>query len=276
MYVIEQFTKGKKGYPDQCEDLFIINSNFVAVIDGATNVSGGLYDGKTPGRIAAETIKNSIESLPAEATPSKLLKEINQAMRAMHENYQIKEIIEKDVWKAPTASLAIYSRHHQEIWQIGDCQFMLDGVLYQNEKEIDRITGEARSLFLESEIKQGKTIEELLENDTGWKFILPLIKQQYYLQNDSSNQYGFEVINGFPVDEARIKITPVPKKTKELVVASDGYPFLKPTLEESEASLLQLMKEDPLCFRRYKSAKGLIKGNLSFDDRTYVRIRLEN
>lgn len=65
-------------------------------------------------------------------------------------------------------------------------------------------------------------------------------------------------------------IYPVPPCSR-LVLASDGYPVLKETLAESEAVLRELMEKDPLCFRENKGTKGLVKGNDSFDDRTYIR-----
>jgi len=58
---------------------------------------------------------------------------------------------------------------------------------------------------------------------------------------------------------------------KQIVISSDGYPFLKPTLQESEKMLATLIKEDPLLYKKFKSTKGIVKTNYSYDDRTYVR-----
>lgn len=274
MKLLEHYIKGKKENQDLSEDLFVFNDHFAAVIDGATNVSGGMYGNKTPGRIAAETIQACIEKLPPEVSLSDMIETVTWKMQEAHHTYKMKEAIEKDRWKAPTASVVLYSRFYQEVWQIGDCQLMIDGKLYLNEKYVDKITAEARAMYLEAELNQGKTVDELLENDTGWQFVQPLIRQQHYLQNAPDNQYGFEVFNGFPVDMSKIKVTRVPKTARQIVLASDGYPFLEATLQESEDKLARLLKEDPLCFRKYKLAKGLMKGNHSFDDRTYLRMEL--
>ena len=48
-------------------------------------------------------------------------------------------------------------------------------------------------------------------------------------------------------------------------------PVLKDTLAESEKSLDELLQKDPQCLRENRGTKGLVKGNQSFDDRTYVR-----
>ncbi|MFS0862083.1 hypothetical protein [Fredinandcohnia sp. 179-A 10B2 NHS] len=269
--MIESLSEGKLGEADLCEDLFVYTNDFVAVIDGATNISGRKMNGKTPGRLAAEIIKATIESLPREISLQDMIKEINLSMQHTYHEIGLVEEIKKNAWMAPTASLIVYSDYHREVWQIGDCQCMIDDKLYKNEKVIDEITANARSLYLEAELIKGKTITELLENDPGWTFIQELIQQQYFLQNDPENQYGFEIINGFEVDFSKVKIIKVPTDATYIVLASDGYPYVKSSLAESEELLQKVLTEDPLCFRLYKSAKGLKKGNLSFDDRTYLK-----
>ena len=43
------------------------------------------------------------------------------------------------------------------------------------------------------------------------------------------------------------------------------------TLAESETALANLIANDPLCISLYKATKGVLAGNASFDDRSYVR-----
>ena len=274
--IIELFNKGKTGNPEICEDLFVANDNFVAVIDGATNISSRLIRGKAPGRIAAEVIRASILEATEDIELPALIAGINKNLRILYEEIGILDEILGHPWMAPTACLICYSHYYQEIWQIGDSQCMIDEQLYTNEKIVDDITANARALYLESELKNGKTIENLLEHDPSWDYIRTLIKHQYYLQNDKDNQFGFEVINGFDLDFSRVKIIKVPEGTRTIILASDGYPILKTTLTETEDELQHLLQTDPLCFRQYKSAKGLQKGHLSFDDRTYIRFEIQN
>ncbi|WP_428909779.1 hypothetical protein [Niallia sp. Krafla_26] len=270
--LIELFQQGKQNNEDLCEDMYVFNNQFVAVIDGATNIWDRVIRGKSPGRFAAEVIKQSIEQIENErCTLEELIENINKDLQQAYQENGILEEIKHNRTLAPTASLVVYSHYHQEIWQIGDCQAMIDGKLFINEKELDSITANARSLFLEAELKKGKTVEDLLVEDSGWDYIKPLIQQQYYLQNDPESQYGFEVIDGFEVALSKVKKIKVPSNVKEMVLASDGYPYLKPTLQESEDSLQDLLKTDPLCFQQYKCTKGLRKGNVSFDDRLYIR-----
>jgi glycerophosphoryl diester phosphodiesterase len=59
------------------------------------------------------------------------------------------------------------------------------------------------------------------------------------------------------------------------VLASDGYPYLKDTLIASEQALQELLQNDPMLFRDYKTTKSVQEGNLSFDDRAYLKILLQ-
>ena len=58
------------------------------------------------------------------------------------------------------------------------------------------------------------------------------------------------------------------------MLASDGYPDLKETLAASEERLQEILDDDPLLFRKYKATKGMHEGNVSFDDRAYVKLKV--
>ena len=58
------------------------------------------------------------------------------------------------------------------------------------------------------------------------------------------------------------------------ILASDGYPVLADTLEETERLLACSLAEDPLRIGEHLSTKGVAAGNESFDDRTYLRMKL--
>ena len=57
----------------------------------------------------------------------------------------------------------------------------------------------------------------------------------------------------------------------EIVLASDGYPHLAPTLAETEAWLDEQRRNDPLNIGEFKATKAFVEGNNSFDDRSYIR-----
>ena len=81
-------------------------------------------------------------------------------------------------------------------------------------------------------------------------------------------------MDGYSIDSKHIKVHKISESDFTIILASDGYPEVFNTLQESEDYLDYILKNDPLCYRIFKSTKGLKKGNLSFDDRAYVKIEL--
>ena len=81
----------------------------------------------------------------------------------------------------------------------------------------------------------------------------------------------FAVIDGFNIPQQLVPVYTLDFQPWELVFATDGYPFLCPTLAESEAKLDEQRQNDPLNIGQFKATKAFLKGNNSFDDRTYVR-----
>ena len=106
----------------------------------------------------------------------------------------------------------------------------------------------------------------------------------------SGQNQNYTVIDGFPIYREGVKVVALKTKpvlsgidtyfqeqTKpvsslnEVVLASDGYPFLKPTLAASEAALAEQIANDPQNIHFFIATKGIVEGNKSFDDRTYIR-----
>jgi hypothetical protein len=69
-------------------------------------------------------------------------------------------------------------------------------------------------------------------------------------------------------------VIPVPPNARSLVLASDGYPEVLPTLRESENLLASIREADPLLIDRQLSARGIPPGREWYDDRTYLRLEL--
>src|SRR5690625_2460922 len=274
MRIIEQYIKGKKD--GNCEDGLLITEDFVSVIDGVTSKSNYRLDDMTTGQIAVKIIKESIKNFNSNITYNQAIDKLTQSIRQFYIEEDMLEIAKKNTTNRLAACAIIFSKKKEEIWIIGDCQYMVDGEHYENPKVVDEIISEARSLFVASELKMGKTLDEMMEFDSSREYILPLIKRGATYQNDqSNNQYSYAVIDGFDVTEKDVQVVST-RNAEEIVLASDGYPKLFPTLSETEKYLQYILKVDPLCYKKYKSTKGLVKGNDSFDDRTYVRLQVVN
>lgn len=264
MEIIESFVQGKKAEDFKNEDLLLITYDFIAVVDGVSAKNGRIFNGFTGGRAAADKVCEAIVLLDKNATAKQATEKITQA---------IAELYEKDEPKgAAAAGAIIFSKERNEIWSVGDCQCLINGKLFSHEKEVDRINSDVRALVLEMAKREGKTQEELLKNDLGRYFIMPILENQHIFAN-KTGRFSYGVLNGTPVPDEHIIIHKV-KSGDEIVLASDGYPKLFATLSESEEYLEKMLKENPLCIGEFRSTKGLQKGCSSFDDRTYIRFKV--
>lgn len=214
-----------------------------------------------------ELICRYIDDMPADITMENFCKGVTEAVAA---EYRAAGIDTEKLRETPTdrmtASVIVYSKHRREIWMAGDCQCMIDGLHYDNPKPCEREIAEERASILAKALASGATVQELQGDDIGRKAILPKLKAACKGQN-----VVYPVVDGFPIPTHLVKVIPVGKGLHDIVLASDGYPQLKPTLRESEEALSRLLREDPLCIRMNVATKGLARGQQSFDDRTFVR-----
>ena len=100
------------------------------------------------------------------------------------------------------------------------------------------------------------------------------ILSQYWLQNRGDLQHGYSVFDGMLVPKNKIKICKFGSGT-HLIIATDGYPKLFRTLKESENFLKELMEKDPIGYKYNYFGRSIENGHLSFDDRTYVSIKIK-
>ncbi|MBQ5746780.1 MAG: hypothetical protein IIV81_02460, partial [Clostridia bacterium] len=166
------------------------------------------------------------------------------------------------------ACAVIYSKYHGEVWSYGDCNLMINGRRYDYSKEIDNIFSAVRAFVIECYLKEGGNKEDLYKKDVGREAILPFMKKQTAFANEDST-FGYPVINGTKINEKFIRIEKV-VKGDFVVLASDGYPKLFETLEESEKHLQYILETDPLSIGENMQTKLMAEGNISFDDRSYI------
>jgi hypothetical protein len=292
MKVVEQFIRSKLGPNlDTCEDGFIRTNDFCCVVDGATSVTGGRWTSAqiTGGQWAARVLLDGVEN-HLSPTCGSAREAVDVLTKCIQDAYRSEEgvldIMECTPEERATASIMLYSKHLNQIICVGDCQAALldkSGKIFQVIQPIkhnDEVMSQGRCMFLQLELARGKTAEELRNapSDVGRDFIEPLRRGQRLFQNNPDappiNQYW--VMDGFPVSAKGIEVHHVPRKTRQIILASDGYPKLYATLDETEAALHSILKQDPLLMDLYMSTKGVRPPAESFDDRTYLSIDLEN
>lgn len=264
----------KTGNETDNEDGIFINSSFVAVIDGATSKVTQKLDGETPGRTGMHAIKSALQHIDPRATAHQAVEILTDAVQEIYRAHGMIEKVIHDPKYRISSSVMILSTHRNEIWSVGDCQYLLDGHYYfQSVKAVDTCLAEVRSLFLTIELLAGKNLSDLQAFDTGREFIRPLLERQASLQNNpSADEFTYCVIDGFSVPSQGIHVHHLSGETKEIVLATDGYPQVAMSLDESESNLHRIIEQDPMMFRQVKSTKGRQRGFVSFDDRSYVRL----
>lgn len=261
MRIIESRVVGKH-VPADCEDGIVVTADFAAVVDGSTSKTPHCIEtGKSNGRLAMEIITSYIESsLDRNATCDDFCRGVTAAV---HDRYIMAGADTDWLRSHPedrlTASAVVYNDARKEIWMVGDCQCMVDGQLVTNGKPSEAVIAARRALLMED----GKTAQEaraMIEPD--------LVKAMREGQN-----INYSVIDGFEIYRPDVRIVDA-GKAAHIVLASDGYPFLAPTLRESEALLARQLRDDPQNIRFFKATKGLRQGNVSFDDRSYISIKI--
>lgn len=277
MKVIESKIEGKKS-PESCEDGLVVTADFIAVIDGSTSKTPHhLSPDMKNGRYAMVLISEYIQhKLKPESTVEDFCEGVTSYIyNKVYRQQGIEEQMQAHPEERLTASAILYSKARNEVWMVGDCQAIIDGKLYENNKPFEDIVARRRVEL----IRQGFTPQE------ARKTIEPLLIQAM-LEGQNKT---YTVIDGFPIYQKGVKVVSLnapqknvetdvadslPLPTKEIVLASDGYPFLKPTLAESEEALAHLLAYDPQCTHEFIATKGIVVGNKSFDDRTYIRFQI--
>ena len=281
MKIIESSIIGKKSQ-EACEDGMVVTDDFIAVIDGSTSKTPKhLNPDMKNGRYAMMLISEYIrEELKAYASVDDFCQGVTAYIyNKVYEKLGVEERLKEHPEERLTASAILYSRTRNEVWMVGDCQAIIEGKLYENGKPYEEKIAR----------KRVELIEQGLSPAEARKMIEPLlIKAMLSGQNKT-----YTVIDGFPIYRKGVKVVALKMKPvssgietyfqehskpvsspNEVVLASDGYPFLKPTLAASEAALLHLIAHDPQCIHDFIATKGLVAGNKSFDDRTYIRFRV--
>lgn len=278
MKIIESCIIGKKS-PEACEDGMVVTDDFIAVIDGSTSKTPKhLNPDMKNGRYAMMLISEYIqEELKADASVDEFCQGVTAYIyNKVYEKLGVEERLKEHPEERLTASAILYSRTRNEVWMVGDCQAIIAGKLYENGKPYEE----------EIARKRVELIAQGLSPAEARKQIEPLlIKAMLSGQNQT-----YTVIDGFPVYREGVKIVALKMKPasssietyfqeqpkpvlspNEVVLASDGYPFLMPTLAASEAALAEQIANDPQNIRSFIATKGIVEGNKSFDDRTYIR-----
>ena len=287
MKIIESSIIGKKSQ-EACEDGMVVTDDFIAVIDGSTSKTPKhLNPDMKNGRYAMMLISEYIrEELKADASVDEFCQGVTAYIyNKVYEKLGVEERLKEHPEERLTASAILYSRTRNEVWMVGDCQAIIAGKLYENGKPYEEKIARKRVELIEqglSPAEARKQIEPLLieamlsgQNQTytvidGFPIYREGVKV-VSVSDSSSVQDSVPASDSVPCSDSASASGTIPSSSSEIVLASDGYPFLKPTLAASEAALAEQIANDPQNIHSFIATKGIVEGNKSFDDRTYIR-----
>lgn len=291
MKIIESSIIGKKS-PEACEDGMVVTDDFIAVIDGSTSKTPKhLNPDMKNGRYAMMLISEYIrEELKADASVDDFCQGVTAYIyNKVYEKLGVEERLKEHPEERLTASAILYSRTRNEVWMVGDCQAIIDGKLYENGKPYEQEIARKRVELIEqgfSPAEARKQIEPLLieamlsgQNQTytvvdGFPIYREGMKV-VSVSDSCSVQDSVPASDSFPCSDSVSASGTISVSSSEIVLASDGYPFLEPTLAASEAALAEQIANDPQNIHSFIATKGIVEGNKSFDDRTYIRFSVE-
>lgn len=287
MKIIESSIIGKKS-PEACEDGMVVTDDFIAVIDGSTSKTPKhLNPDMKNGRYAMMLISEYIwEELKADASVDDFCQGVTAYIyNKVYEKLGVEERLKEHPEERLTASAILYSRTRNEVWMVGDCQAIIDGKLYENGKPYEQEIARKRVELIEQGLSPAEArkqiepllIKAMLSGQTQTYTVIdgfPIYREGVKVvsvSDSSSVQDSVPASDSVPCSDSASASDTIPSSSSEIVLASDGYPFLKPTLAASEAALAEQIANDPQNIHSFIATKGIVEGNKSFDDRTYIR-----
>ena len=238
----------------------------MAVIDGSTSKSQKQYSRFcSNGRYAMKLVSKCIKKMSADTTCHRFCLQVSRLFADAVCGSWFRRPLPDPVDRL-AASTVIFSRLRREIWLIGDCQCLVNGELFENPKPYEAELAAKRAAI----IKHSSNQKNFLVHDSARETIVP---EMMNIMREQQN-VKYAVIDGARIPEEHVRVLTLDFQPKEIVLASDGYPFLRPTLEESEAALAKQLTDDPLNIGNFQATKGCMKGNNSFDDRAYIRFKV--
>ena len=219
------------------------------------------------GRYAMQLVSRYIRRMPADASCQQFCKGVTRAIARHYWLRFPKKRMAEHPEERLTASTVIYSRLRREVWLVGDCHCLIGGQYYDNPKPYEEQLAEMRAAKVVSLLAEGYTESQLRQrHDPAREVMIPTMIEVMKNQNIT-----YAVIDGFPIPQQFVPVITLDFQPWEIVLASDGYPFLAPTLAETEALLDAQRQNDPLNIGQFKATKAFVEGNNSFDDRSYIR-----
>jgi len=267
MVNVEYFSIGKN--TSKNEDFVGKNDHTFVVADGATDISGRKYDGKTSGELASRLIVETC--LNYELDGIKLIERINENMQDLYRKHENNKAFTDKRYRYISAFVSASVRDDRMIiTQVGDTSFRLNGdIVYQDDNKLQEKMSKMRRNYIQTfgskYDEDSEEFQKILVDSR--KALGDVLENQYDILNNPNHELCFEKIDGFYVPKGYFYNIPL-EDVKTLEMFTDGY-FSIPkesTIDAWEKEFVKVEKEDPYKYKEYPSTK--IK-----DDRTIMIVR---
>lgn len=257
VFTVNLFSEGKD--PSRNEDCAGYDMETVVLSDGATDKAGIYYgkdNGQTGGEIVSKLIVDAV--LASNLNGRELVDYLTGVIRGYYKRYNPEALVNSELRFAGTLVAARIVGNELVVTQVGDSIFRINGIdVYKNEKLIDE----------EMALMRRRYIERTGDIEGGRDIILPYLKKQHKLQNNSRDERGYGVIDGAKVPTKFIRNYNFPlENVVGIELISDGYFGVFPetvNIADYENLHLEIEKVDPYKIKDYSSTKVN-------DDRTVV------
>lgn len=284
---VERFLKSKSGSADGGGDRIVAGSRYIGVVDAATDKSGlkwSLNNREVSGEYAlAEVLSRALNTSSDDIEV--VLERVQREMSILAESLGV-NLTEGAA--SPLASFVLLDITRGDLVVLGDCAYgFVNGDQVNatyNSKRVDELASETRALAYLAWTASGGASNK--NEDPGRAAILDDLREATRLANADMNSfrpdeklYGHDMSSlVYPVFDIiiprAVSRVQIPTNINEVILASDGYPRIFKSLEETENYLKRSLQEDPLRIGEHPSTKGLVAGQESFDDRAYIRVSI--
>lgn len=253
--VVEQHLAAR--HPDRPgADRVVVGRRLIGVVDGATAKPWDA-EGTVTGEQVADVVARVLRDADGEDLP-----ELLDGMAARLPSTA----------EGSAATFAVLDPIRRQVWRVGEQWIVIDGDVHDPIPGPEQVVAAARQMVLRAHLAAGAAVSDLVVHDPGRTAVLPLLRMSDRLRNTWPD--GFAAVDGTPIPDSlqeRLHLLPT---TREVVLATDGYPSPATTLQDAESALQARLSADPLMVQDPPATKGRPPGASSYDDRAFVRVRL--
>jgi hypothetical protein len=242
-------------------DRLLTTDGLWGVVDGST-AKGPEVASAPNGAELADIVETAVHDIPIDAGATQAIDILTRAIagRAAPDYLH-------------SASIVLYSGFRNEIWLVGSGGFCVDGRSVTISPAHEIAAARVRAAYLTTRLREGDDLAQLRTSDPGRELILGLLRKEHYLRNvDEAGDYYFGALDGRAVPNRHILVHKLSADAHDVMLVTDGYPVVHPSLEECEASLAELLANDPLLIGSHPQTKSARPGDRSFDDRALIRL----